>query len=686
MTGIPIQLRSDAVYHFLGFLILLGILVISYQSLFPQISQKMRNILIGLRGSALFFLLLVLWDPRYTYQTQLLEKQPLVLMVDASQSMALEGTVSGLSRAEQVQQLFQKEESLLTQLQERFAFFRTGFHGELTSDETPLGKRTDIYGCLNSLETRYPGKKLDVILVSDGAHHFASGSAPLQTRVHTVRVCPSERHQTLDFIAYRFLLPTRFFVGQPFQGKLVITENATADSVPLEVLLRFGTEEKRLKTVYNGQYLTLPFEFSPQKEGECLLQAEILPVLGETHLENNRLEKTIRVQKEGIAVLFLEKSFRPEQKWISRTLAQMPSVQLDLQFLEQNSSPEMLRYLQKYKVILLGELLLKEEAPFLQYLEKGGGIWLLAHPSLNIKNSPLWIQACPVQFGPLQWSQLPASLQLNPSSPLFSFLSCEESQLLPLPRFLQMGALKNGSMSVLTISEKKFPLLTLTNSGLGRVALLATDTFYHLRYNDSAEEQFQKNRLFYEQTLRQTLLWLANQKEEEIQVELEKTRFFVGEPILAKVLNAKEQCVFRGTLFHQDSSTEIMASFQKKDDFFETSWTPTLAGNYRLKVEGELSGRSFFAKEIPLSLYERDYEKQTLPNAELLQTLSLQTQGKSVSIEDASTFLKQILSEYVPIQVIRTHEKRIWDNSFLFILFFLCLICEWILRKKFRLI
>lgn len=671
-----IQIRASLFLHFVLLLVLLGVVYRAYAPLRYRLSPKIFWRLLGLRSGALFLLVLAVLDPKWISRVELTEKTPLLLMIDASQSMDLPFE-SGVSRAEKMQAFLQefsaRGDSTFYQP------IRQGFHRELVETESPEGSATDLLGCLSKIESRYSGNLTEVVLLSDGAQTLSSPMTRFPFRIHTIRICPEE-NQMLDVYAQRFLLPNRFFVQQPFQGKLLIRAN-TKQEIPLQVRITFGTESQQIQAVYQGEYLLLPFEWTPTQAGDFLVTAEIQGLPQEQDLQNNRLEKRIVVQQKGISLLYLENRFRLEQRWLLRTLGQMSAVQIDFRLQKNNAS--LPNPLNPYKVVVLGDLKIskEDETRVLEYVRQGGGLWLLGASKENIFLSALWKNLSPCEIEPLEW--ISREVFFYPEkSPTISILSeFPEKSPLPITRFLQVGRPKAMASTLLWI--ERFPLLSVMSSGLGRTALLATDSFYQLVYNAASDSLYQSSKQAYEQTLRQMILWLANQNEtSETHLDLEKMQFALGEPILAQI-HTETVGTFKGKIFNTSFQEEKL--FLLQDETLQASFQPTVAGKYQLQVVGTHKNTSFFQQEVSIDVYEENLEKKIPPNPEFLKHLSQSTQGHSFPIQKGHELWKELESRG-PVKVTKTLEKRFWDSSLYYFLFFLCLMLEWIQRKKVQLV
>ncbi|MEK7487336.1 MAG: hypothetical protein AABZ60_23650 [Planctomycetota bacterium] len=673
-----IHFRVSVFLHFVLFCILLFLLYRAYVPLRYRLSPKIWWRIFGLRGIALFLLFVAVLDPKWVSQIELVEKIPLILLVDASQSMSLPFD-SRASRSEKIQSFLKESTEQWDSFQTFYPPIRQGFHRDLVDTETPEGTTTDIIGCLSKIETRYPGNLTDIVLISDGAQTIPMPMPRFPFKIHTIRVCPAVE-ELPDVRAQRFLLPNRFFVRQPVEGKFLIRATVKKELL-LNIQIRFGSETQQIQAVYQGEYLLLPFEFTPTKAGDFLLTAEIQGVPQEQELTNNSLEKRISVQQQGVPILYLENRFRLEQKWLLRTLGQMSALQIDFRL--QKNAAALLPNLSSYKVLILGDLKLSkaEEEQVLDYVNQGGGVWLLGAQIETIQTSSLWKNLSPCNLEPLEW--ISREVFFSPEKkPLISMLpEISKTSVLPIARFLQLGTLKGPASSVLWFERS--PLLALMPVGLGRTAVLATDSFYQLLYNSADDSLYQTSKACYEQILRQTILWLANQNESsDIQVDLEKVRFALGEPILVQIYT-QASGTFKGKL--EKDSLQEEKIFLPQEQTLQATFNPTSAGKYQLQITGSPQNAPLFRQEIPIEVYEENLEKKVPPNPEFLSDLSKRTQGDSFSIEDADQLWKQ-LELRGPVKITKTFEKRFWDSSLYYLLFFLCLMLEWIQRKKIQLI
>ena len=117
--------------------------------------------------------------------------------------------------------------------------------------------------------------------------------------------------------------------------------------------------EQKIQATADGQLLPIQFEYVPQTPGEFKLTLEAVPQPGELVTTNNRLSTFVNVLKGGLNVLYLEGTYRVEQKFIRRALDASPDIHVDYVRLDARDKPGDLRDRfkpGKYDVYLLGDI------------------------------------------------------------------------------------------------------------------------------------------------------------------------------------------------------------------------------------------------------------------------------------------------------------------------------------------
>jgi len=87
--------------------------------------------------------------------------------------------------------------------------------------------------------------------------------------------------------------------------------------------------QQSVKAVSDGQVIPVKFKFAPQTPGEFKLTLEALPQFGELVTTNNELSTFVRVLKGGLNVLYIEGTYRVEQKFIRQALDASHDIHVD---------------------------------------------------------------------------------------------------------------------------------------------------------------------------------------------------------------------------------------------------------------------------------------------------------------------------------------------------------------------
>ncbi len=358
----------------------------------------------------------------------------------------------------------------------------------------------------------------------------------------------------------------------------------------------------KLTKLRNQQQLSLAF--IPKKAGEMLLQLDVSETAGETNLENNLVQRSIRVQDKTLRVLLVQKQPSFEFRFLKNLLqrsqatdARSASFELnsvlqesDMEYVEQDAAairlvPSDSETLSKYDVFIFGDIspdLISrsaQQAIYDQVTVSGAGCIFIAGRHTPLSSLVGWPigDLLPVQFEntvhstelasdaaalPFFWSPtvlgsaaLPMQLAENadasakiwsaipPAISLYtSFNPKVGSQVLAVG-VLQPVADQATAVQQPRESYSQPPLLVSQFAGAGRVALQATDETYRWSSFGGSDRYHQR---YWEQMLRWVSRGRLSGDGQQSQLVVEPRRAKLSQPIrfelhLGKGTEAKDR-------------------------------------------------------------------------------------------------------------------------------------------------
>lgn len=333
-------------------LLALGLLVVLVRTrrLAGLYSSRTRRALAGLRVLPLALLALLALRPTLLLRQEEQRPAPLLVLLDASESMNVADLPDGLSRWRAAQdRLYQAWWPALSQRYETACFTFSSFARPLDPDnDAPVpvvaGKSTDIGGALEhalgSLGGRTPAA---VVLVSDGAHNVGRDPRSLPTSAPILAVglgLPSDYH---DVEIVRLSAPDAPMVGE----KIPIRVDVQAFGFPeVRANLRLSVEgpledrEPRAQEIPEAERVLLlgegegasrqEFTFTAARDGRYRITAALSDLPARDAVPgNNTREMEIEVRKKAIKILILAGSAGYEQRFLfHHALASDPRFQV----------------------------------------------------------------------------------------------------------------------------------------------------------------------------------------------------------------------------------------------------------------------------------------------------------------------------------------------------------------------
>ncbi|MCL2178263.1 MAG: glutamine amidotransferase [Proteobacteria bacterium] len=716
-----------------------------YWGLRRERSALMRRLLLGLRWLAAAMLLLFLLEPGQRSRTLAHLPGRIALLVDQTASMQLPSRPGGETRmaeALKVVQALLEQRSERPEGVELFGFGESLMPATLAwmGEEVPKAEHTDLLAGLRALSQATQGSKplVGVVLVSDGAdntrlRHGISAQAAeflkgLGIPVSTVLV----GEENLKDVAIERIQPDGFaFVRSKLQVDASIRIRGFKGK-KLSVSLKSEGQlmaSKEIQAELEDEVQTVAFEVTPDRTGRFVYTVGVEVSPEEVLVDNNERSFSLKVIRDRIRVLLV--SGRPswEERFLRGLLKEDSNIELISFYILRNHDdptevsnegeemsliPFPMReifdeQLASFDVVIFQNFGYSEpqlmislyEGNLERYLFRGGA-FLLMGGDRSLGESKQGFQelarALPVEAAGRAEVQLfsphPTPEGLRHPITAFGKDSEETKRLwaqLPLLQGLNRTRAKKAATVLLehpTLSAgaQRLPVFALWEYGRGRVAALMVDSTWHwafLAHSTGAPSHS------YERFFKNTLRWLTRDPElTPLLIAADAPRFSTGKVVGASL---KTRTVDYAAAPHTRISLELV-SLEKQQRLQVLELETDEEGHAHVEFNGlERGAYKLLARGIVAAEQESQdafvieplgEERSTARvSSQLLKSISESTQGRFFKSNAVS--LKEVpLKQPAPIEIDRSKDEPKWDRWYFFVLFVVCCMLEWALRRR----
>ena len=719
-----------------------------------RLSARGRLVLMLLRLGAFLGLVICLLRPSIIATSRARQQATLLLLADASESMTVADGPNGQSRWEHLREAVAAAAPAARQATgggglefrtwvfDREARELAAAAGELPKLEAwqrlPSGEETAIGSAIEDATRTLAGQQLaGVVLLSDGGQHaYPPRDLPPQASARRLGELAVPlwsitfgrtrgAAQARDAAMVSLSVSDTVFLGTTVEVAGRVRLDGLTDR---EATVRLSVEQpdgrltevarRTIRAAAEATEEAIKLAWTPDSLGERKLVLAVDPVEGETVATNNELSTFVDVVDGGLRVLYLEGSPRVEQRFLRRTLAASPDIQLDFRWIDSTRrerwpvdlDQELAR---DYKVFLVGDLdadaLRPRDLTSLRTrVEAGAGIGLLggfhAFEAGGWGSSPLG-RLLPYEKDALARQRFgePIRGDLHLQGPL---------QLVPDRRFGSVSILRQAdtqdeSLAVwrslppldganrirrllpmakpLAVTPAGQPLLVAREYGLGRVLAFAADSTWRWAMQGAAET----HRRFW----RQLVLWLARRDDadgETLWLQLARRRLAVGSPLAFDTGITRPD----GTLVEGLTLSAVVISPEGESRQVRLarqgqSYTGTVTGcvepgDWRLLVRsgpgsGEVSARfTVFRQDLELA--------NPRANSLLMRQIAGVTEGGVRLPEELPDIFTELAEEPAEYDTTEQWSASLWDSWPMLAVLASCLSCEWYLRKRWGLV
>src|SRR5579862_4362740 len=363
--------------------------------------------LLGLRAATVLLCVLLVANPILRLNRAPRDSQRIVVLVDASRSMAVRDSIGGESRFDTARRVLESQ-GVLAQLENIASTQVHAFDGAARPAELakiqPTGDASDLAAALKAvLDEKQKAPLSAIVLLTDGCETGAKSAAELPPGAPIYTVGLGSLHEAMvqfpDIALADVKADREAFVHTQVEVKLELRETnlagerATIQIVRGDQILAEDNIELQKDTTHAA------LKFTPEQPGLYDLEARVLPHAKEKIAENNSRFFSVRVTGQKIRVFYYEGTPRWSYKFLTGVLKRDPQIALqallrtNVDSIYQSSAasesggqlfPSTRETLKGYDCVILGDMrgsdltAAQVEALKQHVSEDGGGLILLA--------------------------------------------------------------------------------------------------------------------------------------------------------------------------------------------------------------------------------------------------------------------------------------------------------------------
>lgn len=745
-----------------------------------SISRLARGFLVGLRLSALGLLLLILFRPVFVQRSEEVRPAEVLVLMDDSASMRRQDAYMGDEAVREALRPWQTdsledtsrlalaqnamERGLAPRLAEgeyetRFVRFAEDSSALASvQDLTGRGHATHLGDALRQSLAQGRGRHItDIVVISDGRSN--GGRSPLDAAraagaagipVHTVVVGDTRRERNV-FVELADV-PSDVLEGDEIAITVRVagrgTDPETNTTVTLEEISQNNPDDARL---------IAEEQFTPTEAGERLgflapaessvgddrvrrFRVHVQPIPGETLLDDNTLEFSVRINPEQIRVLYIDGYPRWEYRFLKELLKRADqNISLQVYLLsatpdfQQEHSPRLpgltevptdrKLLLENYDVILLGDVNPGAISPdparceefqnsLREFVERGGGVLFMAGEYDNPRSfldTPLQ-ELMPVvlnsesglpyqgdttrEFKPtLESPSQPHQVVRLDSDPERNRRLWEDPEGLRGHYWYSVvGRAKPGSQVLLRHPTEsgpygRHPILAVGYYPSGRTMFLGVDSTWMWRYRFGER--------YHGRFWRNTIRWLALGRlkggDRRYHLDSLRAKYSLEERVTleARVLDEDYRPSERAvqTILLEDPDGEMTTltapRVPGREGVFRSAFELGRPGLYRAWIE--LDGERVASAEFEVHLPSRENADPS-PDPEELRAIASLSSGRAVTLATLDELFQEFPGGEERRDPISSRLEDAWDNWLTLLAILTLLSAEWILRKRFQLV
>lgn len=597
---------------------------------------------------------------------------------------------------------------------------------EVLAEGMPRADRaTELGTTIEAVVGRYAGSPVSgVVVFTDGASN--AGAAPEEVARRL-----AERDIPLYTVGVGLPEPSDILIRDLIARDVLFTK----DLVNIKVRLASGGYEKRAVTLVASlddaevasktvvlaggtQFEQLQFK-APQMPGRARLRVEVSPLSGEATVDNNAVERTVRLIDDKLKVLYVEGSPRWEYRYLRSILKRDRRLDVTFMMTEGDAAlaraspdhidafPEQPADAFAYDLVIIGDVRANtfepEQMELIERLvrEHGGALLMIAGED-----------HAPAEYaGTAMDKLLPVRLEDGPREavsrhvhPVLTTAGRESmvmvvdapatrndrrwSVVKPLGTIPRVAGAKRGAVVLSELSEpvyglETYPLVAWQRYGAGKVMFVGTDRLWRLRYKVGDEHHTR----FWVQAVQFLGLSRLLGENAQVRIETDKAIYQAGEAVHITV-NAMDEA------YEPITAPAYTVQLNRVDDpfrtpvrlkpvpgtegLFQSVYVPTEPGRYTVSPREDAAGQANLAEfDVRAANAER---LETAMRADVLKQIAGTSGGGYYRLLD----LPELAETIQPRTETRTmtEEHPLWNTWVILVLFLLLAGGEWFLRRQ----
>ncbi len=714
---------------FLVALLFLAFPVYSYLGRKSSAPATLVPKLVGLRALAVAVLLYLSLRPFGDVSEELVERASITILLDDTKSMTARDMGGNQSRSEALEGFWDATLDVRTAMADEIDLSVFAFGETVAAEEgasfRASGPATAIGTALESVQgqTR-TGRLAGVILFSDGCQNAgpsplasAEGLAAESIRIDAVAIGSDVPGAGLRDVDLRALYtPNRVSAGMELAAEVDLSCLAAAGArIELECELEGAGRTSvtvQVDTARFARRIALP-AIRTRGKGKKKLTVRATRLGSEVTFENNVIETEVQIVKDRTMVLVVEGSLRWETKFLLRSLAGTPLLEVQPVYGPGPREAALLSdpaTLEDFDVVILGDVpagRLPEK--FLAGLREasleGRGVLFLggeaAYSAGGYGQGPLE-GMLPIRLAAGK-DRVEDEARALPTDEGLTHFACRLEdglaanraaweRLPPLVGRHRPGGIKPGA-SVLVAGAGE-PVLVVQRYGEGRTAAFLTDSTWRWCFSEKDTAGF--HRRFW----RQLVLWLAARDEADegsvwLGLDPNRSIFDVGDAmaLLVQVFDGRGESIDNARVEVEVSAPEGGEPLARRlvysrgegrsEGAYRAPYSPSAPGEYRVTARAwrgsEEVGKDERAFRVRAPAGELD---DLVARPELLAEIATVAGGRCVPLSQARSILEEARVRARGVSITRHSLVPLWSNGWVLFLFVGLLVAEWALRKK----
>jgi uncharacterized membrane protein len=671
--------------------------------------------------------LFVLWQPALVNERLLPGENTVAILLDTSGSMAF--TDGSSTRMAQAQQLLTP--AALEELSANYNILPYSFDAEarplpdfsqLPEPGVASNIGTSLVQTLREASTSSLGA---VILISDGADNSGnltpaelSEIASFGVPVHTIGIGRESIAEDLEL--EEVLLPGKALPGTTLSARVSIRHDAggTARIKVYDGDTFLSTTEVELDP---AQSSTLAFiDIDVEDPGQLDLRFTLDPINNERNLVNNTRASVVDVPEGRYRILYVEGEPRWEYKFMQRALSEDPSIQLSTllkvtpnKYYRQGiDSPEELadgfpserHELFAYDALIIGSMNVAEFTAAQQQLirdfvsERGGSLMMIAGRSgLGLGG---WGESVVSEVLPSRLSSSDAAFtrqkapvvltEIGRTAPMLKLSDSDSenaqlwSELPEVADYQRLGPLRPAASTLLEVrvDGRNLPLLVGQPYGRGQSLILATGGTW--RWQMSLPLEDMRHETFWRQLARH--LVANSPRPFELSATVDNEDIVVRAELRDPADEANQGLNITAVV---SSDTGELLNLELlpapgQAGVFQARFAPAGSGLYNVEAITR-KGEELVSAVRTATRFEQGQESFNIrQNRALLERVSEETGGEYWTPAQFGEMSRAI--SYSTAGITERQLSYLWDAPFFFMLLLLLKTCEWLLRRRWRVI